>query len=123
MAVMNAAADTSSAESRRILRIREQMKQALAEADVALPGLDAAFADTESRNDPFDGSATLFCHWRDIHHNLRGSVQLHDSGRVYAEYDVLRTHPQRPAWFIEAVTVWGDDSGLRSELRLLPLPG
>jgi len=120
--MMAVAADTSAVEAGRINRTREALKQALAEIKISLPGLNADFTDTETRADPFDGSVTLFCHWRDQHSNLIGSVQVHDSGRIFAEYDVIQNHPKKSGWFIESVSVWGDDNQLRSELRMLPLP-
>lgn len=88
-----------------------------------IDGFEQPFAEQENRQDPFDQSVTCFGFWRDANGQLLGSVQLRDSGRVYAEYDLVCQHPTRPGWFIESVTVWGDDSGLKSELQLLPLPG
>ncbi|MAD47673.1 MAG: hypothetical protein CMI02_20035 [Oceanospirillaceae bacterium] len=120
--MMAVAADTSAVEAQRIRRTRAALKQTLADIKITLPGLDADFSDMENRADPFDGSVTLFCHWRDPHNNLIGSVQVHDSGRIFAEYDVIQNHPTKPGWFIEAVSVWGDDTALRSELRMMPLP-
>lgn len=106
----------------RIERVRGKMRDALVEVGIELPGVDAAPCDTEQRADPFDQSLTRFHYWRDSHNNILGSIQLHGCGRVFAEYDVLRNHPHKPGWFIESVSVWGDDSHLRSELQLLPLP-
>lgn len=87
-----------------------------------MDGFEQPFAEQEHRQDPFDQSVTCFGFWRDAHGQLLGSVQLRDSGRVYAEYDLVCQHPTRPGWFIESVTVWGDDAGLKSELQLLRLP-
>lgn len=120
--MMAVAADTSALEAERISRARQAMKEALAAIKIQLPGVDSDFTDTESRTDPFDDSVTLFCHWRDKYGNLTGSLQIHESGRIFAEYDVIQNHPEKAGWFIEAVSVWGDDDDLRSELRLIPLP-
>lgn len=72
------------------------------------------------RIDPFDSSETLFGIWRDQHGNQTGEIQVHSSGRVYAEADVVRNHPKDGRWFVEAVTAWGNSDDIKTELRLLP---
>lgn len=117
------AADLSAHEAQRIGLVRDALKQALLPLEIVLNGVDAPFSVIEPRTDPFDGSVTLYCLWQDRHGQLLGSLQLHDSGRVFAEYDVVKNHPLKSGWFIESVSVWGDDSQLRHELQLLKLPG
>lgn len=109
-------------EAQRLLLVKQTLKQALAPLAIELTGVDAAFALREYRTDPFDASATLYCLWRDAHGNLLGTVQLHDSGRVFAEYDVLQPHPHKSGWFIESVSAWGSGDALRTELQLLKMP-
>ncbi len=77
----------------------------------------------ELRKDSFDGSVTLFAEWRTPSGALLGYLLLHGGGQVYAEFDVLRPHPQRPQWVIEAMTAWGDAAAIKAEPRLLPALG
>lgn len=81
------------------------------------------FTSAELCVDPYDKSVALHGRWRNAFGMNQGSLQLRDSGQVFAEYDVLVVHPTKPKWFIEAVTAWGNDDALKSELRLLPVPG
>ncbi|MCQ4346750.1 hypothetical protein NGA35_04755 [Pseudomonas stutzeri] len=78
---------------------------------------------SELREDPFDHSRALYVEWRDAGGALQGSLVLHAGGQVFAEFDVLRPHPHKPLWLVEAVTVWGRAGALSSELRLLPALG
>lgn len=110
-------------------RVREQLKQRIRalkldhEKTLIEAGVDRPFAEQEDRQDPFDQSITAFGFWRDANGKLLGSIQIKDTGRIYAEYDLVCNHPGKAGWFIESITVWGDDSGLKSELQLLRLPG
>ena len=70
--------------------------------------------------DPFDGSYSLIGIWRDAHGQKKGEILFHADGSFFAEYDVISEHPEKPQWFIEAVTAWGNRKQLKSELRLLP---
>ncbi|HEY0634775.1 MAG TPA: hypothetical protein VGE00_05275 [Gammaproteobacteria bacterium] len=72
--------------------------------------------------DPASGESVLKGCWRTTRGELLGSVVLHADGSFFAEYDVLRPHPHRPGWFVEAVTAWGRDAIVKSELRLLKMP-
>jgi|AZIK01.1.fsa_nt_gi hypothetical protein len=105
----------------RIERVKLALNEELNNLELTVCGLFSDFTKNEICRDPYDHSTSLLCEWRDHHNNLLGSLQLHDNGRVFAEYDVLKPHPSKPDWFIEAVTAWGDDEKLRSELRLLKM--
>ncbi|WP_320818654.1 hypothetical protein [Thalassolituus sp.] len=105
----------------RIARVQAALNEKLTDLNLTVCGLFSDFSNNELCQDPYDQSTSLLCEWRDKHNNLLGSLQLHDSGRVFAEYDVIKPHPTKPKWFIEAVTAWGDDEQLRTELRLLPM--
>lgn len=85
-------------------------------------GMDAAFSGTEVITDPFDQSQTLTGFWMSPLGMKQGSVQLLENGQAFAEYDILIQHPDKPKWFIEAVTAWGKAGQLKSELRLIPAP-
>lgn len=73
--------------------------------------------------DPYDGSYSLIGIWRDSHGQKQGEILFHGDDSFFAEYDVISEHPEKPQWFIEAVTVWGNRKQLKSELRLLPSVG
>lgn len=77
----------------------------------------------EISRDPYDGSYSLIGVWRDINGNKQGEILFHSDGSFFAEYDVISEHPKRPQWFIEAVTAWGNQQNLKTELRLLPCAG
>lgn len=57
--------------------------------------------------------------WRTPQGIRCGSLTLNSDGSYYAEYDVLALHPDKPNWFVEAVTVWGRDGVVKAEPRLL----
>ena len=80
-------------------------------------------ARSELREDPYDHSQALYAEWRDAGGALLGSLLVHADGQAFAEFDVLRPHPQKSLWMVEAVTAWGRVGALKSELRLLPALG
>lgn len=84
---------------------------------VAEPG------DAEYRQelDPASGKNGLVGVWRNADGYKCGELLFHTDGSFFAEYDVIRVHPRKPRWFVEAVTAWGRDSIIRSEARLLPV--
>ncbi|HYQ39287.1 MAG TPA: hypothetical protein VER09_10150 [Pseudomonas sp.] len=75
---------------------------------------------SELREDPYDHSQSLYAEWRSERGGYLGSILVHGDGQAFAEFDVLRAHPRKPAWVIEAATAWGRGGALKSELRLLP---
>ncbi|TGD75122.1 hypothetical protein E4634_03690 [Mangrovimicrobium sediminis] len=77
----------------------------------------------ELRKDSFDGSVSLFAEWRTPSGALLGYLLIHGGGQVYAEFDVLRPHPSRAQWVIEAMTAWGQADNIKAEPRLLPALG
>jgi len=77
----------------------------------------------ELRKDSFDGNHSLFAEWRTPSGALLGYLLIHGAGQAYAEFDVVRAHPQRPQWVIEAITAWGDREQIKAEPRLLPALG
>lgn len=83
------------------------------------PSLDRARY--ELSRDPYDGGYSLIGTWRDDHGNRQGEILFHNDGSFFAEYDVISEHPEKPQWFIEAVTAWGNRRCVKTELRLLPV--
>jgi len=60
--------------------------------------------------------------WVGPQNNRTGSIVFHGDGTFYAEHDVVKSHPTKKKWFIEAVTAWGKGENIKTELRLLPYP-
>jgi len=119
---VSAAADAADAFFARVEQVRQQLLLPVEQLGLTLKGIDQPLCDVEDRRDPYDGSVTTFGFWRDPNGDLLGSIQVEHSGRVYAEYDVIANHPEKPGWFIESVCVWGTRDQLAAELQLLRLP-
>jgi len=85
----------------------------------------AAHTDAEYRldRDPASGKDSLVGIWRNEAGYKCGELLFHADGSFFAEYDVIRAHPRKPRWFVEAVTAWGRGSMIKSEPRLLPVVG
>jgi hypothetical protein len=75
--------------------------------------------------DPYTGDFNLTGYWYDKRNKRRieriGHLQFNSDGSFYAEYDVVKTHPSKAEWFVEAVTAWGKDDMIKTEVRLLPM--
>lgn len=72
--------------------------------------------------DPFTGDFNLAGTWLDGKQQRIGNLQFNSDGTCYAEFDVVRPHPKKSRWFVEAVTAWGKADELRAEAKLLPMP-
>ncbi len=72
------------------------------------------------RRDPFSQENSVEGIWLDGHRQRLGSLVFHADGTFFAEYDVVKPHPAKPRWFVEAVTAWGQGNEVKSEARLLP---
>ena len=107
---------------KRVERIQAQMCAVLEKAGVTERGFEQPFTELEKRIDPYDSTFTQYGFWRGRNGELLGSVQISQNGQVYAEYDVTCVHPGKPGWFIESVTVWGNDERLSGELQCLKVP-
>jgi len=69
--------------------------------------------------DPSNGLPGYEGVWRDARMQKRGSLTINSDGSFHGEFDLLVLHPRKPRWFIEAVTVWGNDGVVKAEPRLL----
>ena len=74
------------------------------------------------QRDPALGEESLEGIWLNEHGGKLGSVTIHSDSSFFAEYDIIRAHPTKAKWFIEAVSAWGRDTTIKSEARLLPVP-
>lgn len=72
------------------------------------------------RRDPFSQQDSVEGIWLDRQQQRLGSLVFHADGTFFAEYDVVKPHPAKPRWFVEAVTAWGQGNEVKSEARLLP---
>jgi hypothetical protein len=75
--------------------------------------------------DPYTGNSNLTGYWYNKRNKPRieriGQLQFNSDGSFYAEYDVVKPHPHKAEWFVEAVTAWGKDDIIKTEARLLPM--
>lgn len=74
------------------------------------------------QQDPALGDESLEALWLNAQGAKLGSVTIHADGSFFAEYDIIKPHPSKPSWFIEAVSAWGRGEVIKSEARLLPMP-
>lgn len=77
-------------------------------------------AQFNSARDPYNGDETLVARWLDSRGYEIGSIKFHGDGTFFAEYDVVRSHPKDPRWFVESVVAWGKGEMIKSEAKLLP---
>ncbi|MDX1812845.1 MAG: hypothetical protein R3240_12895 [Gammaproteobacteria bacterium] len=70
--------------------------------------------------DDFSGEFSLQGVWNNSHGYKQGMLLFHPDGNFFAEYDVVKPHPKKKQWFVEAITVWGKESDIKSEPRLIP---
>ncbi|MBI1423290.1 MAG: hypothetical protein GC149_07480 [Gammaproteobacteria bacterium] len=72
------------------------------------------------KRDPFSQQDSVEGTWLDRQRQRLGSLVFHADGSFFAEFDVVKPHPGKPKWFVEAVTAWGQGSEVKTEARLLP---
>lgn len=77
----------------------------------------AAFS---SLTDPFSQEDSLVATWRGG--ERFGTATFFPDGRIFAEYQVLLPHPQRPGAYVESVQVWGKPEKLRGEAVVVEYP-
>jgi hypothetical protein len=79
-------------------------------------------ADYRLERDPSTSEYSLVGDWLNEQGMKLGTLLFHSDGSFFVEQDVVRPHPKRQGWFVEAVNAWGKDAEIRSEARLLPMP-
>lgn len=72
--------------------------------------------------DPGSGEYSLKGDWVNDRGMKQGGLVFHSDGSFFVEQDVVKAHPKKKNWFVEAVNAWGRDSDIRTEARLLPMP-
>lgn len=71
--------------------------------------------------DPANGQPGYEGIWRNSLNERVGKLIVNSDGSFFAEYDLCVRHPNKPSWFIEAVTAWGRGNEMKAEPRLLPM--
>jgi hypothetical protein len=99
---------------------RELLKLGFATDDVVLKHPQEAAYRLEQ--DPFSCEYSLVGDWMSEQGMKLGTLLFHADGTFFVEQDVVRPHPNRSGWFIEAVNAWGKRGDIRVEARLLPMP-
>ena len=72
--------------------------------------------------DPSNGEFSLVGDWIGEQGNKYGSLLFHADGSFFVEHDVIKPHPVKSRWFVEAVNAWGRGDNIKAESRLLPMP-
>jgi len=72
--------------------------------------------------DDFTGHSSLQAVWNGQFGYKQGMLLFHADGSFYGEYDVVKPHPTKKQWFVEAITVWGNNATMKSEPKLIPKP-
>jgi hypothetical protein len=70
--------------------------------------------------DPYTSDENLSGYWYDFHKHKIGNIQFLSDGSFYAEYDVVKPHPTKRQWFVEAISAWGKNGHIKTEAKLLP---
>ncbi|WP_051906367.1 hypothetical protein [Methylomarinum vadi] len=83
-----------------------------------LPEFDKA--EFSLKKDPYTCDENLTGYWYDGKRQRIGNIQFLSDGSFYAEYDVIKPHPLKKRWFVEAVNAWGRKGHIKTEAKLLP---
>ncbi len=76
-----------------------------------------AEATFEAATDPFSQEISIVAYWRG---KARfGKATFFPDGRIFAEYQVLLPHPEKPGSYIDSVQVWGRPPQLRGEALIV----
>ncbi|OAI20747.1 hypothetical protein A1507_04645 [Methylomonas koyamae] len=90
------------------------------QTDLSLPDFDAAVFSLVT--DPFSQSRDLVGYWYNAGKQRIGQIKFHGDGSFYAEYDVVKPHPTKKRWFVEAINAWGRQDDIKTEAKLLDIP-
>ncbi|MBW9267873.1 MAG: hypothetical protein K1563_15220 [Candidatus Thiodiazotropha sp. (ex. Lucinisca nassula)] len=72
--------------------------------------------------DPASCEYSLVGDWLDVRGFKFGTLLFHADGTFFVEQDIVRQHPQKEKWFVEAVNAWGRHEKIKVEARLIPMP-
>jgi hypothetical protein len=77
-------------------------------------------ASFEEATDPFSQEVSKVAYWRGG--SRFGKATFFPDGRIFAEYQVLQSHPQQPGHYVDYVQVWGRPERLLGEAVIAELP-
>ncbi|WP_150051081.1 MULTISPECIES: hypothetical protein [Methylomonas] len=72
--------------------------------------------------DPYTQSQDLVGYWYNPGKQRIGQIKFHGDGSFYAEYDVVKPHPRKKQFFVEAINAWGQQDNIKTEAKLLDVP-
>jgi len=75
---------------------------------------DAVFVE---QTDPLSQQVSLLGTWRGG--QRYGTLTLFPDGRIFADYQVLLPHPQKPGFYVESMQVWGRAGDLRGDAVII----
>jgi hypothetical protein len=87
---------------------------------IIIPSFEAARFTLE--HDLYNGERTLRAAFFPSQTYCIGFLLFHSDGSSFAEYHVMRQHPARPSFFIEAVEAWVRDGKIQTDTRLAMMP-
>ena len=99
---------------------REVLKLGFSNGEVALQRPEDA--DYRLERDPSTSEYSLVGDWVSERGAKLGTLLFHADGSFFVEQDVVRPHPTRSGWFVEAVNAWGKGDTIKAEARLLQMP-
>ena len=72
--------------------------------------------------DPSNSEFSLVGDWRNEQGMKLGTLLFHADGSFFVEQDIVKPHPTKPEWFVEAVNAWGKGAVIKAEPRLIAIP-
>ena len=79
-------------------------------------------AEYRLERDPSNSEYSLVGDWLNERGNKLGTLLFHADGSFFVELNVIRPHPTKPGWFVDALKAWGENDEIRTEARLLQHP-
>jgi len=90
------------------------------QSEIKLPDFEAAQFSLVT--DPYTQSQDLVGYWYNADKQRIGQIKFHGDGSFFAEYDVVKPHPRKKQWFVEAINAWGREDNIKTEAKLLDIP-
>jgi hypothetical protein len=98
----------------------EVSKLGFSESEISLKSpKDASY---RLERDPSNSEFSLVGDWLNEQGQKLGTLLFHADGTFYVEHDIVRPHPTKADWFVEAVNAWGKGKEIKAEPRLLAMP-
>jgi len=99
---------------------REAIKLGFPPAEITLTSPDEA--EYRLEKDPSSCEYSLVGDWHNEQGMKVGCLLFHADGTFFVEHDIVKPHPEKKRWFVEAVNAWGKGREIKAEARLLPSP-